>query len=122
MNVYDRAYELARALKKSDEYRALLEARARVEEDPKNKEMLLEFKKRQLKIQKERLLGREVDEAELRRLEQLSELVNLNPTLKEFLSAEFRFTRLMGDIQKILSEPLSEWLQMTEEMFRSEKE
>ncbi|NPV29619.1 MAG: YlbF family regulator [Firmicutes bacterium] len=122
MNVYDRAYELARALKKSDEYRALLEARARVEEDPKNKEMLLEFKKRQLKIQKERLLGREVDEAELRRLEQLSELVNLNPTLKEFLSAEFRFTRLMGDIQKILSEPLSEWLQMTEEMFGSEKE
>jgi len=122
MNIYDRAHELARALKKSEEYQALLEARARVEEDPKNKQMLLEFKRCQWEIQKGRVLGKEIDEAQLRRLEQLSGLVNLNPTLKDFLNAEFRLTRLIGDIQKILSEPFSEWVQMAEEMFGDEKE
>lgn len=120
MNVYDCAHELARALKKSEEYQTLLEAKTRVEADPKNKEMLLTFRRSQWKAQKARAVGKEIDEAQLQKLQHLTELVNLNPTIRDLITAEFRFARLMADIQKILTDALTEWSQMAEEMFGSE--
>jgi cell fate (sporulation/competence/biofilm development) regulator YlbF (YheA/YmcA/DUF963 family) len=116
VNVYDCAYELARALKESEEYKKLLEARARVDADPKNKQMFLDFRKCQWEIQKAKALGKDVDENQLRRFEQLADLVNLNPVVKELIAAEFRFSRLMADIQKILVSTLSEWSQMAGEV------
>jgi cell fate (sporulation/competence/biofilm development) regulator YlbF (YheA/YmcA/DUF963 family) len=42
-------------------------------------------------------------------MQQVSELVNLNPTLRDHLGAEYRFTQLMADVQKILADALNEW-------------
>lgn len=117
MNVYDCAHELARALRESDEYRALKEARSRLEADPTNKGMLLEFRRWQWELEAERALGKEVDEQKVKRLQQLAELVNNNPTLREYLAVEFRFARLMTDIQKILSDALTEWSEFASEFF-----
>lgn len=117
MNAYDRAHELARALKESEEYRALKEARKRLEADPTNKEMLLEFRRGQWEFEAERALGKDVDEQKVKRLEQLAELVNHNPTLREYLTAEFRFARLMTDVQKILTDALTEWSEAAADFF-----
>jgi len=121
MNAYDRAHELARALKESDEYRALKEARQRLEADPTNKEMLLEFRRGQWELEAERALGKEVDEQKVKRLEQLAELVNHNPTLRDYLGAEFRFARLMTDVQKILADALTEWYEAAADLFGKEE-
>lgn len=118
MNVYDSAHELARALRECEEYRALKEAKDRLEADPVNKEMLLEFRRRRWEIEAEQAMGREVDEEKLKRVQQLGELVNNNPTLRDYLTAEFRFARLMGDIQKILADALSEWSEFASEFLR----
>lgn len=122
MNVYDHAHSLARALKQSEEYRGLLEARKRLESDPKNKEMLLDFRRCQWEMEKARALEKEVDELTKRRFQQLAELVGANPTVQEYLAAEYRFGRVMMDIQKILADALSEWFQGNEEIFRKKEE
>ncbi|MGB9792828.1 MAG: YlbF family regulator [Thermacetogeniaceae bacterium] len=118
MNVYDTAHALARALRDCEEYRALKEAKDRLEADPVNKEMLLEFRRRQWEIEADQALGKEVDEEKLKRVRQLGELVNNNPTLREYLAAEFRFARLMRDIQKILADALSEWSELASEFLK----
>ena len=45
MNVYDCANELAKAMRASQEYKTLKEAKAALEQDPKGKEMAEEFLK-----------------------------------------------------------------------------
>ncbi len=120
MNVYDLAHQLARALRRSEEYQKFLEARSRVEADPKNKEMLRDYRKSQWEFQKARLLGRELGEEEKERVRRLAELVNLNPTLQELFSCEMRFARLVADIQKILVDAIPEWAEITKETLAEE--
>jgi len=117
MNVYDQAHELARTLKQSEEYQALLKVRERLDQDPNNREMLVDFRKHQWEIEEERALGKEVPDERVNQMEQLAKLVSLNPTLKDYLSVEFVFARLMTDVQKILSDSLSEWFDAAEDMF-----
>lgn len=120
MNVYDIAHQLARALRNSEEYQKFLEARSRVEADPKNKEMLRDYRRSQWEFQKARLLGKELGEEEKERVKRLTELVNLNPTLSELFSCEMRFARLMADIQKILIDAIPEWAEITKETLAGE--
>jgi cell fate (sporulation/competence/biofilm development) regulator YlbF (YheA/YmcA/DUF963 family) len=109
MNAYDQAHELARALKASSEYRAWLDSRKQLEADPKNKEMLNEMRLLQWELEMDRAMGREVDADKKKRMQQVSDLVNLNPTLRDHLGAEYRFAQLMADVQKILADALNEW-------------
>lgn len=121
MNHYDYAHSLARALKESDEYKGLLKTRKQLDLDPKNKEMLLEFRRFQWEMEKSRVLQQEVDQITKRRMKQLGELVGANPTIQEYLMAEYRFGQIMADIQKILSEVLSDWFQAAAEFIVDEE-
>lgn len=122
MNLYDHAHNLARALKESEEYQGLLKARKQLESDTKNKEMLLEFRRCQWEMEKSRALQQEVDEITSRRMEQLGELMGGNRTIQEYLMAEYRFGQVMMDIQKILSEALSDWFQAAAEFVGDEED
>ncbi len=122
MNLYDDAHKLARALKESEEYQGLLKARKQLGSDTKNKEMLLEFRRLQWEMEKSRVLQQEVDEITSRRMEQLNELVGANQTIQQYLMAEYRFGRIMADIQKILSEALSDWFEAAAEFVVDEEE
>lgn len=117
MNVYDEAHNLARMLKISDEYRNLLDAKKQLDADAKNKEMLNDLRRLQWEVETDRALGKEVDAAKQQRLEQLFQLVSFNPALKDYMSAEYRFARMMGDVQKILSDALSEWFAIAGDIF-----
>jgi cell fate (sporulation/competence/biofilm development) regulator YlbF (YheA/YmcA/DUF963 family) len=99
LNAYDQAHELARSLKTSGEYEA----------DPKNREMLNEMQRLQWELEMDKVMGKEVAVDKKQRMQQVSELVNLNQTLKDHLGAEYRFGQLMADVQKILADALSEW-------------
>ncbi len=122
MNPYDYAHNLARALKESNEYKGLLDAKKKLEADPKNKEMLLDFRRCQWEIEKAKAFQKEVDEVTKRRMAQLAELVSANPTVQEYLMAEFRFGQVMADIQKILSEAVSEWFKAAAEFVVDDNE
>jgi len=42
-------------------------------------------------------------------LEKSSEILTLNPTIREFLEAEYQLGVVMGDIHKILGEAIELW-------------
>lgn len=121
MNVYDYAHQLANALKQSEEYLCWLRAWNSIQSDPKNKEMLMDFRKYQWEVQKEKLLGNDVGQDKMQRLEQIAQLVSLNPALQEYLAAEFRFARLLTDIQKILTDSLPDWIQSSADLFETDE-
>lgn len=115
MAVYDLSHRLAKMLKKSDEYKAYLEARKQVMTDEKTKEMLLDFKKEQYKLQVKQFSGQEIDEDDKKRLTNLQEIVNLNNAIKKYMEAEYRVTILLNDVQEILFGDLEIGLPQDEE-------
>ncbi len=104
MNVYDSVHALAKALQESEEYKQYLEAKEKLEEEEKAKEMLVDFRNYQLQIQKEQQEGNKVTKEKGERLKNMYEAINNNLTVKNYLSAEYRFGKMMADISKIIGE------------------
>ena len=85
MNVYDCANELAKAMRESQEYKKLKEAKAALEQDPKGKEMAEEFLKLSQEIELAKYQGQEVKTVKL-------ETVFRNaPTTTEFTKSYWHF-------------------------------
>lgn len=101
MNVYDKAHELAKAVRQSQEFKEFKKAAEKLEEDKKAKEMLEDFRKKQWEIQSEKLAGKDVKEKEVQ-LQKLYEVLSYNQDIVDYLQAEARFYTLMSDISNIL--------------------
>ncbi|MBC9783232.1 YlbF family regulator [Heliobacterium chlorum] len=110
MNIHDQAHQLARSLKNSAEYQELLAAKSKVEAIPESKKLLHDFRAKQWELQKATLSGQQPTEAQMQSFQQMASLISLHPPLQEYLMAEFRFSQLMTDIQKILSDAVKDWL------------
>ncbi|SNX55330.1 YlbF family regulator [Thermoanaerobacterium sp. RBIITD] len=102
MNVYDKAYELKRAIEELPEYIAFKEAYKKVNSNEQNKKMLEDFRKKQLEIQSKELTGEKVSKEDEEKLKKLYEILRLNPELNSYLTAEYSFSRIMDDITKII--------------------
>jgi len=112
MTAYDKAHELAKLLGKSDEYDLFKKAKHSLEQDEENVKMLQDFKRKQLEIQMAQISGTEVDEEYIKQTERLYEVLSMNSKVNEYLNAEYRLSRLMNDIQKILGDAVSEWFSL----------
>jgi len=108
MSVYDKANDLAKELAHSEEYKAFLKAKEALANDKDILSLLEEFRRKQWEVQVAQMLGQEVDEELLQNLEQIYEYISLNPLINEYLLAEYRFTRLLGDVQKVLTESIED--------------
>jgi|SRR5690554_4568753 len=102
MAVYDLAHRLAAKIKESAEYRDYLQIRKRIVDNEKSREMLLDFRKEQFKIQAKQLSGQEVNEEDKEKLNNLRQIIELNPDIKKYLEAEYRVGVLLDDLQKIV--------------------
>ncbi|MEW8957659.1 MAG: YlbF family regulator [Moorella sp. (in: firmicutes)] len=109
MEVYDRAHELARALSRSEEYGDYRLAKAKLESNETNLQMLRDFRRRQLQLEMDLLAGKEPDSSLRQALEESYRIISLNPTITAYLAAEERLARLLADIQKILFDAIPEW-------------
>ncbi|KGG81464.1 YlbF family regulator [Caloranaerobacter azorensis] len=107
MNVYDIAHSLARAIKNSEEYKDYKKKRERVFADKNIKEMVLDFKKKAIEIQMQRMTGEEVPKERLEKFEKLEEIVMGNPIIYDFFMAEIRLGQMMNDIYEILGEAVN---------------
>jgi len=105
-NVYDLAHQLARAIKNSEEYKSYVEKRNIVYSNEKNKQMVEDFKEKVFNIQVNKMAGKEVTQEELDKLKKLEDILTLNPTINDFFIAEFRYSRLVEDISRIISEAI----------------
>ena len=102
--IYDRAHELARAIKHSPEYRQYKEARDRVSQNSENLKIVQDFHAKQLEIQTMQMLGKEIPPEKMKEYERMAELLNYHPGVRDFLQAEYRIIQIMTDIQKIIAE------------------
>lgn len=104
MGVYDKARELAAAIKQETVFNEYEQIKTQVFTDPKLKQMLLDLRRQELELQKQQLLGKEVTQEQKDKARQLYEIVRLNSSLSRFLEVEYRFGRMMMDIQKIIND------------------
>lgn len=104
MNVYDKAYELKHALEASDEVKEYRTAFEKVKSNSTNMKMLEDFRKKQIEIQAAQLSGTKVDDAKMQQIEKMYSVISLNPDISRFLQCEYKFSIMMNDISKIISE------------------
>ena len=76
MNIYDRAHELARALKESPEYQDYQRAKEIAMENETQKALIEEYKKLQFQLQISMAGGASPDPAELERLQKILDMLN----------------------------------------------
>lgn len=103
-NVYDSAHRLASSIKASPEYADFRLAAAKLKSERSSMEMLRDFRTRQFELQSRMLQGQDVSDEEQEKLEQLSEIVTSHAIVSAFLQAEYKLSRLLGDIQKIIAD------------------
>jgi len=106
MNVYDKAYELADALKEGDEAKALKAALQAVEADPDAKRMMDDFRERQAELQQQIMSGEEPSPGEMEKMNKLYEVISLNPHVSRLFEAERRFSVIFDDVNRIMSDSL----------------
>ena len=108
MAANDLAYELARTLKESDEFKQFLISKKKVMSDTNNHKMIREFQLKQWEIREAQMLETEISEEKQQELERLYSLVSINPAAREYLEAEFEVSRMVNDIQKIIGEAIQD--------------
>lgn len=103
-NIYDLAYNLARALKESEEYKTYHAARDKAMENPTQKALLDEYKHLQFQMQVAMAGGSSADPKEMERLSRIAAVLQLSPEAQTYLLSELRFQQMLSEVFKILGE------------------
>lgn len=112
MNLYDKAHDLAKALKISEEYRSFLAAKQAVDNDEQAKKMVKDFILKQMEIEYEVMSGKPEDKDKTEQIQKMYDLIAYNPKARDFLQAHIRFQRIMADVYKIIGESVAEGLDL----------
>lgn len=110
MNMYDKAHDLARSLKESQEYQSFLAEKKKIESDSQAKKMVKEFITKKVEIEYETMAGKGEDKAKMEQLQRMYEVLSVNTKARDFLHAQMRFQQMMGDVYKILGDSVAEGL------------
>lgn len=110
MSIYETAQLLAQQIKESDEYHAFMEAKELMKAEEGQYRMIRDFQMKQFEIQQAHLFQLDISEDKQQELERLYSLLSLNPAARVYLEAEFRVSRMINDVQKIIGEAIVEIL------------
>ena len=108
MNPYDKVHELVRAIKESEEVKEYLVIKEEVYKDEKNKEMIKDFREKQMEVQSLLMQGQEAEVEKMEKLQNLYQILASNVKVKEFFDKEVRFDVMLSDIYKIIGEALKD--------------
>ncbi|OZB96472.1 YlbF family regulator [Paenibacillus sp. XY044] len=106
MNIYDKAHDLAKALKESSEVQEISSAMTLIEADPESKKMLEDFRQRQMEIQQRMMSGDMPSQEEMEKMEKLFDVLSLNLNIRRLFEAERRLSTIIEDVNKIISDSL----------------
>ncbi len=104
MNVYDRAHQLAKALKESQEFKQYNSLKQEISKDESLKKMLDDFQQKQMEIQTQQMFGNEVEQDKMQQIQELYQIIVKDPKAGEYLQAEMVLSKMMADIYGILGE------------------
>lgn len=108
MNIYDTANKLAAELKQTDEYKAYKTSKQQLESNAEVKSKIEEFDKLRIETQKAMLKGEENSNELSVKLQNLYTELYQNEVAKNYLEAEMRFSVMVTDINKIISEAIKD--------------
>lgn len=106
MSVLGTAHQLAQEIKESEEYQFFIFAKEALKNDDKNYRIIRDFQIKQMEIQQAQLFGLDISEEKQQEMEQLYSLLSLNPAARAYLEAEFKISRLISDVQRIIGEAI----------------
>lgn len=107
MSTLDKAHELARALRGSDEYRRLKELKATLAANKDAEQMVDDFLKKQAELQIEMMQGKQSEE-KMQQLQKMYELLSINSTAGTYIQAYMRFQLMMQDVSKIIADSVED--------------
>lgn len=107
-NVYDKAHELSRALRESNEYVAMKGLYEQVMNDEQTKELFIRFRDLQMNLQRKQMEGQQITEDEAVEAQKQFELVQQNELMTKLFEAEQRLSIIVTDINQVITEPLNE--------------
>lgn len=106
MNIYDKIYELADALKNCPETLELKEALDKIKFDEKNKKILIDFRNIQMIAYKEHTDNGEISKEIKEKIDNLSRIIVLNSDISTYMNAEAKLAALWENMMKILTEAI----------------
>ncbi len=114
MNTYDAAYNLATAIKESDEMKRLVGAAEKIKGDEVGKKIVKDYIMAQMQADYAKLAGQEQDEKAYAHLQELAVMVSNNEGAREYLQAFIRWNQIAADLQKIVSEAMAQGMDVLE--------
>ena len=109
MYVYDEANNLAKAIQESKEYKEYEKIKKEVAEVPDLKAKIDEFEKIRYDVQVMSFQGKE-DQEKMTKLQEMYDILNKEPKIKEYFDIEVRFNIMLADVNKIISESVKDLL------------
>ncbi|WP_152394665.1 YlbF family regulator [Paenibacillus guangzhouensis] len=106
MNVYDKAHELAKALKDCPEVAEVKSMMNLIAADADSKRMLDEFRAKQAEMQQKMMTGDMPNPEEMEKMEKMFELLQMNQNISRLFDAERRLSVIIEDINKIVLQNL----------------
>ncbi|MGD8401940.1 MAG: YlbF family regulator [Bacillota bacterium] len=103
MNTIDMAREFAKSLANCPEYLNYKNAKENLERHEAAQMMFNDFRRKQMELERRKMNGEQYLEMAEGELRKLSEVVNLNLFVRDYLMAEYQFTKLMMEIQQLLA-------------------
>jgi cell fate (sporulation/competence/biofilm development) regulator YlbF (YheA/YmcA/DUF963 family) len=104
MNTIDLAREFAKSLANCPEYLNYKSAKEKLGHHEAAKMMFDDFRKKQMELERRKMNGEQQLESAEQELRKLSEVVSLNLFIREYLMAEYQFSKLMMEIQQLLTD------------------
>lgn len=107
-NVHDHAYGLEKAIRESNEFKALKEAYEKVMNDASAKEMFESFRDTQIEIQEKQMQGQEITQEEVEKAQAVVEQVQQHEDISALMEKEQQLNVVINDISQIITKPLEE--------------
>ncbi|GHU61967.1 UPF0342 protein [Clostridia bacterium] len=105
-NPYDKAHELAAAIRESEEYKAYLAAKAKAQENPELVSALNDYQEKQFDLQKLQIVGEEIGPELMEQMQNLFQILSRDPLAAEYLNAQVRFAIIANDVYSIIGDVL----------------
>ena len=109
-NIYNTANKLAKEIQESSEYKNYKKAREAVLSNPDLKKKIEDFEKTRYEVQVMSFQGEKQDEEKMKKLQEMYNVLNAEPKIKEYFDIEVRFNIMLADVNKIISESVKDLL------------
>lgn len=107
-NLYDYAYELEKALRKSTEFQNLKNMYEAVTNDQEAKTLFDEFRNVQMGLQQKQMAGYDITEDEVLEAQEIANRAQENEKVVQLMESEQQLSVTVTELNKIIMKPLEE--------------